>query len=175
LQKHKLLPPILLLILCLASTQIFSNLQPKQETEHLSPIVEEVSITPTLTISPSPTLTPTPTSTPTPTPTPTKTPTPSPAKSEEINSLIDRFSIQYGIDPNVLRHIAICESGFNSNATNGPYVGLYQFDTTTWQNLRNQIGENNHPNLRYQAKDSIQTAAYALSKNKGRLWPNCLP
>jgi len=107
---------------------------------------------------------------------PTKViPTPSPAASKEINEYIDRFSSQFGIDPNVLRYVAICESGFRSNATNGKYAGLFQFDTTTWSNIRKEIGENPDERLRLSAEEAVQTAAYAISKGKERLWPNCIP
>lgn len=107
--------------------------------------------------------------------TPLPTPTFSPASSQEINGFIDRFGSQYAVDQNVLRHIAICESGFNSSAINYIYVGLFQFDSTTWKNIRIEMGEDPAVNLRFSAKDSVQTAAYALSKGKGGLWPNCYP
>jgi len=112
---------------------------------------------------------------------PTKIPTPKPIATpsmtsfEEVSGFVDRFSGQYGVDPNVIRHLAICESGFRSNATNGPYVGLFQFGSITWQNFRKEMGEDPNPELRYSAEESVQTAAYALSKGKGKIWPNCMP
>ena len=130
--------------------------------------------------SPTPSQTPTPTTTkptptPTPTPTPSLVPTPTPISSEQINALIERFAAQYVVDPNVLRHIAICESGFNPSAVNGSYVGLYQFGPITWATNRIPIGENPDPSLRFNAEESIQTAAYML-QTKGRgFWPNCQP
>lgn len=149
---------------------------------------ESVSL-PTQTPTPEPTESPTPepteTPTPTPKPTPTKTPkpteTPSPTpeieeiSSEEINKLVEGFAGQYSVDPNVLRHIAICESGFNPKAVNGPYVGLYQFAPITWSSNRLLIGENPDPNLRFSAEESIQTAAYLLSTKGRDFWPNCKP
>ncbi|HSV94590.1 MAG TPA: transglycosylase SLT domain-containing protein [Spirochaetia bacterium] len=113
-----------------------------------------------------------------PKPTPTTvmpTPTPTPETSEAVNGFIERFAAQFGVDKNVLRHIALCESGFNSRATNGPYAGLYQFGSVTWQNIRKEIGEDTNPDLRYSAKDAVQTAAYAVSKGRGGMWPNCFP
>jgi hypothetical protein len=141
----------------------------------------EATISPTITPTPteSPTPTATPTNTPKPTPLATKSPTPVPkptaASSAEVNSLIDRFSSQYSVDPNVMRHMALCESGFNSSAVNGPYVGLYQFNSVTWKNLRKEIGEDTEANLRFSAEESVQTAAYAFSKGKTGIWPNCNP
>ncbi|MBI1864121.1 transglycosylase SLT domain-containing protein [Candidatus Woesebacteria bacterium] len=133
-------------------------------------------------ISPSPTITPTETPNPTTTPKPTRTPTPTPTRipvpkftSQEINSFIERFAGQYNIDPNILRHIAICESGFNPEAVNGPYIGLYQFVTVTWKKYRQEMGEKVDYNLRFNAKEATQTAAYALSKNRAYIWPNCVP
>ena len=114
---------------------------------------------------------------PTLTPTETSKPTPLPllATSQEINSFIERFAAQYGVDPNILRHIALCESGFNSTAIHRNYAGLYQFTTISWTNIRREIGEDINPDLRFSAEESVQTAAYALSKGKGGIWPNCLP
>jgi hypothetical protein len=160
---------------------ILYALSPKPETKVLS---ETISVTPTPTPLDSgqaetPTIveTPVPTATPsaTLTPTPTKVPRPSPAPSQEVNGTIDRFSAQYGVDPNVMRHLAICESGFNSSAVQGAYVGLYQFGAITWKNLRTEIGEDADPALRFSAEESVQTAAYALSVGKQGIWPNCQP
>ena len=129
--------------------------------------------------NPSPSPTPAPTLTATPTPVPTHTPkpvpTPTPVPPAQINALIDRFSGQYAVDPNVMRHIAICESGFNPSAVNGSYVGLFQFGPITWKNIRKEIGEDLDANLRYSAEESAQTAAYALSQGKREIFPNCAP
>lgn len=143
-------------------------------------LAEEVAVKPTLTLTPTPTpmATPYPTETPLPTPTfiPTPTPIPIPTMApSEINAQIDGFAGQFAVDPNVLRHIAICESGFNPLVVNGGYVGLFQFGPVTWKNLRAQIGENTDPDLRFSAIESIKTAAYALSQGKNDIWPNCHP
>lgn len=134
------------------------------------------SPTPSPTVLPTPTLTPSPTIVPTPKPTPIKTPSPIPQPrytSQQINGFIDRFAGQYGVDPNVLRHMAICESGFNPNAYQSGYAGLFQFGSVTWKNLRIKIGEDPNPDLRYNAEEAVQTAAYAISQGKSALWPNC--
>lgn len=138
--------------------------------------------TPTPTPSPSPTPRPSPSPKPSPTPKPTKKPTPTPTpvsqpvlSSEEINALIDRFAGQYGVDPNVLRHLAICESGFRQFAESAGYAGLFQFGPITWSNIRKEIGEDTDPNLRYNAEEAAQTAAYAFSEEKTAIWPNCTP
>jgi len=127
------------------------------------------SVAPTLSPSPSPA------STPTLKPTPKPSPTPSPMAHQEVNELISKYASQYGLDPNVMRHMALCESGFKSNAKNGPYIGLFQFDVITWKNIRRELNLNTDPALRYSSEESIKTAFYALSKGKTKLWPNCVP
>ena len=131
--------------------------------------------TPTFSPSPTPIATPMVTPTAVPTQTPEPIPTPTPVPPAQINALIDRFSAQYAVDPNVMRHIAICESGFNPLAVNGAYIGLFQFGPITWKNMRKEIGENIDTNLRYSAEESAQTAAYALSQGKRGIFPNCAP
>jgi len=133
----------------------------------------------TPTPSPSPTPKPTPKPTPTPkppTPVPTPTAIPQPIfSSQQINGFIDRFAGQYAVDPNVLRHIAVCESGFDPLVENSGYAGLFQFGPTTWANIRKEIGEGISPDLRFNAEEAVQTAAYALSQGKKGIWPNCMP
>ena len=131
---------------------------------------------PTLTPTPSPSPTPTPTPTPRPTVVPTPTPVPQPTfTSEQIVGFTDRFGGQYGVDPNVLRHMALCESGLNPAASKYVYGGLYQFDARTWRTYRQLMGEDPHPDLRYHAEEAVQTTAFALSLGKSHLWPNCYP
>ena len=139
------------------------------------------AITLTATSTPTPTNTPTPTPSPTPTntPTPSLTPIPAPAvqsySSEQIHGFIGSFAGQFGVDESVLRHIAVCESGFNTNAVNGPYAGLYQFSVSAWRNYRAEIGEDANEALRFDPEESVQTAAYILSTNRAYIWPNCVP
>lgn len=113
-----------------------------------------------------------------PAPTPSPKPTvllPPPTSSQEINGFIDRFAAYYGVNPHVLRHLAICESGFASNARNSAYAGLYQFGPVTWKNNRLKMGEDPNLALRYNAEEATQTAAYMLSLGRIGVWPNCQP
>jgi len=89
--------------------------------------------------------------------------------------LIKIYADQYGVDPNVLRYVAICESNFNPAAINGPYAGLYQFNPTTWENNRQLMGEDPSLDLRLNAEEAIKTAAFILSIGRGNIWPNCFP
>ena len=139
---------------------------------------QAVEVTPT--VAPSPTITPTGTPTPTVTPKPTRIPTPTVKPQpeftpEQIYGFTETYGHQYGVDPNVIRHIALCESTFKSGAKNYIYAGLFQFDARTWKTYRQLMGENPDPDLRYNAKDAIQTGAFALSRGALRLWPNCQP
>lgn len=150
---------------------------PKKKTEKV--LAEKTILsTPTPTVPPTSSPTPAPTASPTPKPMATKSPTQIPRPKytpAEVNGFVNRFAAQYGVDPNVLRHIAICESGFNPGAYNAGYAGLFQFGANTWKNLRLQIGENVDPELRFDAEEAAQTAAYALSLGKSGIWPNCHP
>lgn len=141
-------------------------------------ITPTTQITPTETIAPSPTLTPSPTHTPAPLPTKIPIPTSNPqpkVTSQEIHALMERFAGQYGVDVNILRHIAICESGFRENAVNGPYAGLFQFAKITWKNARLEFGEDPDPDLRFNAEEAVQTASYLVAKGRRGIWPNCNP
>jgi len=145
---------------------------------HAPQVLAEIA--PTLTVIPTiiPTNTPLPTPTIKPKPTVKPTPTPKPQPkftSEQIYGFTDRFGGQYAVDANVLRHIALCESGFRSEAKNYIYAGLFQFDTRTWGIYRQKMGEDPNPDLRYNAEEAMQTAAYAISLGQLRLWPNCKP
>jgi len=149
-----------------------------EEEEILSPQFEIISPTPSPT--PEPTNTPTPTPKPKPQPTPTLKPTPTPisqptVSSEQINSFIERFAGQYGVDPSALRSIAVCESGFNPLAANLVYAGLYQFTPTTWIKYRELLGEETNPDLRFNAEEAVQTAAFVLSLGQTFIWPSCVP
>ncbi len=133
-------------------------------------------VTPTPSPSPTPTATPTPlptaTSTPTKVPTPTPIPTPIVAPGN-LENLFSQYSAQFGVDGQLLRRIAYCESKFNQAAVNGNYGGLYQFLPSIWQTYREQLGYDINPDLRFDANEAIKTAAYAISKGKLFLWPNC--
>lgn len=96
-----------------------------------------------------------------------------PATSQEINGFIERFSAQYNVDPNILRHIAVCESSFNPFAVNRNYAGLFQFAPNTWRSNRVEMGEDADVNLRFNAEEAVQTAAYMLSVGKRSIWPVC--
>lgn len=95
--------------------------------------------------------------------------------SAEIHGFMEKYASEYHIDVNILRHIAVCESNFNSNATNLSYAGLFQFSPNSWQHYRNLTTKDPNPDLRLNAEEAVRTAAYVLSINQAYIWPNCVP
>jgi len=136
------------------------------------------TVLPTITVSPtaSPTaiLTLSPIASVTATPTPTIIPE-NPYSSEEIHGFFKEYSEKYGLDVNYLRHVAVCESGFDALAINLVYAGLFQFDTRTWETFRDLTNEDPDPDLRFDAREAVKTASYLISIGKTALWPNCIP
>lgn len=124
---------------------------------------------------PSPTPTVTPTLTPTPIPsTPTPSPAPPPVVAPaDLDPLFSKYSSEYGVDKELLKRIAQCESHMNSGAVNGDYGGMYQFATQSWISTRGAMGQNTDPSLRFNAEESIKTSAYKISKGGIGAWPNC--
>lgn len=127
--------------------------------------------TPSLTPTNTPTLTPTLTPTITPSPTPTNTPTPMP--TSDFESYFDQYSSQYGVDKEVMKKIAYCESGGHPGANNGEYGGMFQYSVSTWEETRKMMGADPNPDLRFGAKESIETTAFKLSRGGDRAWINC--
>ncbi len=173
-QMKTLLLYFLLLILIGEGVTLFIMKKEKPQDKILA-------VTTTSAVTSAPTATPTPLALPkpsakegTPKPKPTPIPVPQPKfTSQQINEFIDRFASQYGVSPDVLRYIAICESGFNPSAKNYVYAGLYQFNATTWKNLRLKIGEDTNADLRFNAEEAVQTASYAVSIGDHAIWPHC--
>ncbi|HZE86607.1 MAG TPA: transglycosylase family protein [Methylomirabilota bacterium] len=130
--------------------------------------------TPTTLPTTTPTATPTPTVTPTPTLTDTPPPTPTVSPTTDLESLFIHYSNQYSVDKNELEKIAQCESDKNTNsAGNPPYLGMFQFSPTSWNNVRTQMNLDPNPDLRTNADEAIKTAAYMLSRGQQSAWPNC--
>jgi len=130
-------------------------------------------LTNTITKAPTPTITPF--LTPTPTPTIISSPTPSPiiVLEKDLDNLFTKFSNEYGVDKNLLKKIANCESGLNLNADSGNYKGLFQFSEQTWINARNLMGVDPEKGLCFNAEESIRTAAFLISQGRVNIWPTC--
>ncbi len=144
---------------------------PKVEGHLISPLP---SVTPSPTPIPTATPTPLPTATPTPIPTATPTPTPTPIiTSSDLEQLFQKYSDSYHVDRELLKRIAACESGFNSNASFLDYTGMFQFSTESWTLTRQSMNEDSNPDLRRNAEEAIKTAAFKIANGGQNAWPNC--
>ncbi len=161
-------PTVIGSVVLVGVISVFGVSKAERKQELVSPVVV---ISPTVSMA-----TPTATAVPKkPKPSPTPKPTPPAEPKEKVNKLVDKYSAQYGLDVNIVRHLALCESGFRSNAKNGKYIGLFQYDALTWKTIREEMKLDANPELRYSAEEAVKTTAYALSKGKTKLWPNCVP
>ncbi|OGD62471.1 hypothetical protein A2160_00095 [Candidatus Beckwithbacteria bacterium RBG_13_42_9] len=91
----------------------------------------------------------------------------------DLDQYFETYASQYQVDCNQLKSIAHCESGFNPNAVNDIYSGLFQFSPSTWQVNRNRMGLDPNPDLRYSAEEAIKTAAFKISQDGTGAWPVC--
>lgn len=162
-------------------TFVFHSFANAQTSEENTITTKEPEATATPTSTPIPTSTPT--STPTPTPTPTDTPTPEPTatptpwpalSSADIETFFQKYSDEYAVAKDLLKRIAACESGFNSQADTGLYVGMFQFAQSTWISARNSMALDSNPDLRKNAEESIRTAAFMIGRGQQNAWKNCL-
>lgn len=107
---------------------------------------------------------------------PTEAPTPEPTNppAPELEAMFDKYSSEYGVDKELMKKIARCESGFNTTSNNsGIYLGMFQFGSQTWVANRNRMGLDANPNLRTNPEEAIRTAAYVISTRGPGAWPNC--
>lgn len=96
-----------------------------------------------------------------------------PPTSEELTRMLEAYANYYQVDPGLLRTIAFCESRFNPLAVNGRHAGMYQFNPVTWQVTRQRMGYDPDPNLRFDAEESIRTAAFKISNSGSGAWAEC--
>jgi soluble lytic murein transglycosylase-like protein len=95
------------------------------------------------------------------------------ANEVQLETYFDAFSKEYGVSKEVLKTIAYCESGIRPQATNGPYGGMFQFTQGTWISNRKAMGLEPNPNLRFDAREAIKTAAFKISRDGVSAWPVC--
>lgn len=121
-----------------------------------------------------------PTSTLTPTPTkiiPTQIISPKPtantSKPQTLDDLFIKYGAIYNVNPDVLKKIAECESGFDVNQITGDYAGLFQFASFAWREARGRIGLPDDLNLRFNAEESIRTAAFEINYKGTSGWDDC--
>jgi hypothetical protein len=164
----------------------FVGINEKRHNDEVTVLGIQDKVTPTLEVEPTPTPTPTATPTDTPTPKPPLTPKPTPsstpiptssvlpsAQPYDAISLVSKYAQEYGISEDVLFTIGQCESGFNPTSSNGPYGGIYQFHYSSWASIRNSMGLDANPDLRFNPEESIKTAAFKISRDGTGAWPAC--
>jgi hypothetical protein len=91
----------------------------------------------------------------------------------QYEAWFEQYGSQFGVEPELLKKIAYCESHYNPGAQNGPYGGMYQYLDSTWQATRNLMGLDPDPNLRFDAEQSIMTSAFKIKAGGIRAWPVC--
>jgi hypothetical protein len=92
----------------------------------------------------------------------------------EVENMITGHAAQYGVDPNLMKKIAKCESTFNANAVNGSHAGMYQFKDSTWVSTRRAMGLDTNPQLRFDANEATKTAAFKIAHGGKQAWQQCL-
>jgi len=158
-------------LLCLLTLGLLIlNIQSlKRQT--LPPIPTQISTVPSVIEYTVITETPVPSATPR--PTVTVIPTPNKISAGDLEAFFSKYAEKESVDRDLLKKIAVCESGFNPAARNGIYGGLFQFSENSWQSLRRIMNLDTNPALRFNAEEAIKTAAYKLALNGRAAWPNC--
>jgi soluble lytic murein transglycosylase-like protein len=98
---------------------------------------------------------------------------PLPNLSSPYDNFMDKYGMEYGVDPGKLKRMAKCESTFNPKAVNSIYGGLYQFSPATWRSTRKSMGLDADPNLRFDPEEAIKTTAFKIAHGGIRAWPVC--
>lgn len=119
---------------------------------------------------PEPTPEPTPAPTPKPAPTPSPTPTTSPGTTYTRSQVIEGIRRGWDGDDDEAIDVARCESGLNPRATNGPFLGLWQFRIETWRSYGGTGDPRDH------SPEDQTRVAWKLHQNRGWApWPSCAP
>jgi hypothetical protein len=126
-----------------------------------------------ITFSPNPTSSPTLTLKPTPYISITKAPSVILSKPLSLDELFEKYGLIYGVDKNVLKKIASCESGLDPNQVTGIYGGLFQFSDLSWTEARGRMGKSADQNLKFNAEESIKTAAFEINYKGTSGWSDC--
>ena len=150
-----------------------------------SAIISTVEVTVTPTVSHAPKQVATPTAkliaknivVPSPT-VPSEIPTPAPqviavSTNVPFDEHFTKYAAAFNVNKETLVRIARCESGFREGATNGPYLGMFQYLDSTWSSTRTAMGENPDPSLRANAEEAIKTTAWKIAHGGIGSWPTC--
>ena len=90
-----------------------------------------------------------------------------------LNYWFLKYGNEYGLSVEKLKKIAGCESGLRLDAVNYIYAGLFQFAPATWRSNRKAMGLDDNINLRFDAEESIRTAAFKIARDGTGAWPVC--
>jgi len=93
-------------------------------------------------------------------------------RDESLEPLIQKYSEQYNVNPDLVRCIVWKESSNNPGvvSNNGLWVGLAQFTLGTWKSFRAQMGES-QTDTRTNPEHAIETLSWALSQGLQEHWP----
>lgn len=165
----------ILIILLTSSSLILNPILLKTKYDNLlgKDIIKTSTNSPTPTSSPTPTFTLTPIPTKTYIPIPSLTAIPVTITSPNFDDLFAKYGNQYNVDKELLKRIAGCESGFNPNDVTNDYAGLFQFGSLPWIEARGRMGLSNDQNLRFNAEESIKTAAFEIDYKGTSGWSDC--
>jgi hypothetical protein len=94
-------------------------------------------------------------------------------KTHSFEAYFDKYSSQYKVNKNTLKAIAMCESTMNPKAVNYIYAGMFQYDEQTWIAVRKEMKLDPNPQLRFSAKEAIETTAYKIAQEGTGAWPVC--
>jgi len=84
-----------------------------------------------------------------------------------VQHAIQVAAATYGVPASRLRGVAHCESRFTTTATNGRYVGLFQFGTTLWNTTPYRSFSRTDPYA------SALAASWAFDRGMSGHWPVC--
>lgn len=85
---------------------------------------------------------------------------------------VDQYAKEYSVSPELMNCILFKESSYNPSAKNknSSATGMAQFIKGTWTSFRTRMGEDPNLDLRLDARESIKTLAWALSKGYAHHW-----
>jgi soluble lytic murein transglycosylase-like protein len=86
----------------------------------------------------------------------------------DIQAIIIKWAGVYGVSTDTLLRVAKCESTFRPTASNGAYLGLFQFLPSTFNAYAPAAGV--PLDAYWDADASAHVAAYMFSIGQGRQW-----
>jgi hypothetical protein len=92
-----------------------------------------------------------------------------------VAAVITLYAQAYDVPTDYALCIAQAESSLDTHAVNGEYVGPWQWGIPFWEEMRAEMGRDPDPDLRYDLRESTQTAMYAFRRGFQYKWStDCL-